>query len=156
MSVNKTVIIMKKVLKYIFLLTCTVLVIVYFVNARCPRGMSPGETVEYYFNSWDKQNYIKMNSVVGNSDLKEFWFFNFDQNGINLIECSDDKTVNKEDVKNSPYKNPYDTRVVRAAFKPDFKSGYNSGLTNQVYEWNFYLQKKNKSSDWKIVGFGAE
>ena len=117
--------------------------------------MSPHETVEYYFNSWDKQNYIKMNSVVGNSDLKEFWFFNFDQNGINLIECSDDKTVNKDDVKNSPYKNPYDTRVVRAAFKPDFKSGYNSGLTNQVYEWNFYLQKKNESSDWKIVGFGA-
>lgn len=147
---------MKKVIMSVFILLIIISISIgCFIKSISPHGLSAEETVRFYFENWNKQNYIKMNSVVKTAYLKHSWLPNSDQNYIRLISCEEHKANKTDYYRNEWYKEPYDFTMVRVQFEPNYKSGNSASLRNQLYGWSFYLIKEKENSDWKIVMYGA-
>lgn len=120
---------------------------------EAPRGMSPEETVQYYFLQFNNKNQSGMDSVVYkkmqgmDSDLGNLVY-------VKLNSCVEEKDASKIEIENSWYNSPYKISLVNVTFDINYKNGGGDGFSNGKYEWKYYLVKENEKSDWIIVEWG--
>lgn len=122
---------------------------------KAPSGMSPKETVTYYYEQWNRKDSEKMNSVVCTQDLYYDDFVGFIS--VKLLECVEitDKNRVKEGFEPEWYdKKPYDIAYVETTFDVQYEDWTNTSLINGKNYCGFYLVKDTKDSDWIIVSMG--
>lgn len=119
-----------------------------------PAGMSPEETVEYYFKQWSNKSSYGMDSVVYSKNRGA----EFDLNKLNyvkLLSFVEETDKSKINLSESLYPNPYKVTMVNVKFIVDYKSGGGGGFSNGSYSWQYYLVKDSEKSDWIIVEWGT-
>ncbi|WP_249313659.1 DUF4829 domain-containing protein [Congzhengia minquanensis] len=122
-----------------------------------PHGMSPEETVNYYFEQYNDKNIKKINSITHPSHRSNGAELDFNKLiSVKVINLQEEKDSNKiffdyKEVYSSP---PYQVSMVRAKYDIQFKGEFGSTTRSGINETNFYLIKKHEDSDWLIVSMG--
>ncbi len=119
-----------------------------------PAGMSPVETVQYYFSELNKKNQTNFESVVYEKQRgAQYDLANL--NYVKLISCEENNSKTEQaSFNNSWYPDPYATSVLDVEFDINYKNGGGGGFTTGKYTWHFWLVKKDENSDWMIVMWG--
>lgn len=132
----------------ILVLLCASLLTVYLVKSTPPHGMSPEETVQFYFDAWNKKDCIKQNLLI-KSTAEKSWLPDFELNSVKLIEC-EERRDSGEKHEQWYDESAYDFTRVWAKFEED-----RADFGTHTYTWHFDLIREKQSSDWKIVMYGA-
>lgn len=127
----------------------------WFLFMRPPSGMSPEETVQYYYRQWSLRNSIGMDSVVY---PRVRCYEDFDgMISITLLTCEEitDPAVVNEGYETWWYdKEPYAISYVDTTFDIEFGENTNTGFANGENCCGYFLVKENQYSDWVIVMWG--
>ena len=67
------------------------------------------------------------------------------------IEAGDDRC----NWNNAWYDDPYDHTCLNVSFIIEFKDGHGAGFRNGTYNWQYYLVRDSKDSNWLIVMWGV-
>lgn len=140
----------------LFFLVCAVLLPACGeIAPAIPEGMSPEETVRYYFERMDQKDRPGMDAVVAE-----------DQRGadaelehlvsVSLIGCEEETDADGLGFNESWCAGePYDIAKVRDRFDIEYENGGGGGFDNGQYDWSFWLVKENADANWMIVMWGC-
>ena len=113
-------------------------------------GMTAEETVQKYFNYWNKKNDKGMSSLeykkLHRADRQLYYLNSVKLNRVEL------KNIDENEWNESWYQNPYDFTCVEANFTIDSKIG--NALSSGTYDYQFYLVKESENADWLILMYG--
>lgn len=161
---------MKNILKRLCIVVGGVIILINFsgcfsksASITPPKGMSPIETVQFYFEQWNDKNTNGMDSVV--CDEKK----SIDYGKSHLIYVKLTKSI-KETEKHMSLEGIYfsDTfpdyieySIVEVEFEIEYKKslffsnagGFHDGKS-VIDNWRFVLGKTRIESDWVIVSWG--
>lgn len=129
-----------------------ILFVVHIWPVPPPCNMSPEETVTYHFQQINNRSKKAMNSVVYSkmrSQSLSFWGLN----DVKLLSC-EEADSSKINFQESWFSNPYAISAVNVEFDINYKEDYGSGIANMTYHWQYYLVKRDKTSEWMIVQWG--
>jgi len=117
-----------------------------------PTGMTPVETVQYYFDQWENKNLAGMNGVCYQklSETSYEMFYGLKYVNLNSCRLGD----RPDDWDEAWYSNPYAHAVVDTEFEVYFNPP-NSVMANDTYQWRYYLIKETADSDWRLIMWGA-
>jgi len=134
---------------------CLILVLLFpLMLASCaPEGMTPVETVQYYFKQWNAKNWTAMDSVVIDkmkSGPEEGLIY------VELLKCQEETDKSRIDFEPEWYdKTPYKVALVYADFDIKYDENAMTGFDNGEQDgYSFYLVKDGADSDWKIASWG--
>ena len=131
------------------------------------QGMTPVETVQFYFEQWNNKNTNGMNSVV-RDEMKGSGSGNSHLVYVKLTQSVEEteKHMNLEGTYFSDtYPGYVEYSVVEVEFEIEFKSyfldfwleetgGFGVGKHN-IDNWSYTLGKINEESDWIILDWGV-
>ncbi len=118
-------------------------------------GMTPEETVRYYFERMVKRDEAGMNAVVAEelrgaeAELEHLV-------SVKLLSCEQETDESVMPFQDHWYDgDPYDIALVRATFEIEYENGGGGGFDNGEYHWNFWLVKDSEEADWQIAMSGV-
>ena len=128
-----------------------------------PQGMTPVETVQFYFEQWNDKNRKAMNSVI-RDEMKSYGSFNSQFVYVELINAIDatEKYLKSYGIPSkSTYPNYVQYAVVEVEFEIEYKKGgffsdsdgFPYGKTF-VDNWHYVLGKTDEEADWSILDWG--
>jgi hypothetical protein len=113
-----------------------------------PKGMSPTETMEYYFEHWDTQNYKQMDTVRHKS-------VRLNRHGtllyVKLLSIEEGTGRGEIHYTHNLDAEPYAMSVVKTEFEIAYEEGHGDGFSNGIVYMDYLLIKELKNSDWRIV-----
>jgi len=120
-----------------------------------PSGMSPEETVRYYYSQWGRHSNAGMNAVVYAPVRYPEGFSGMIS--LELLTCEEvhDMAVVQEGFESEWYNDtPYQVALVHTTFDVQYRDDAMTGLSNGVNYCDYYLVKKSAGSNWIIVSWG--
>ena len=145
---------MKRAMKVIFVILFCALSVCSSTALTVPRGMTPEETVKYYFSQFSDRSQFGMDSVV----CKKMQGADYDLGSlvyVKLISSVEDKNDPNISFDTDWYPNAYKVTLVNVTYDIKYLTGDGGGQSNGRYEWQYYLAKDSAKSDWVIVQWGV-
>lgn len=129
-----------------------------------PQGMTPNETVEFYFKQWNDKNISAMDSVV-RDEMKDIDYGLSTLVYVNLTKSVEEteKHMNlEEQYLSDTFPGYIDYSVLEVEFEVEYKQslffddtgGFPNGKS-VVDNWRFILGKIYEDSDWIILSWGV-
>lgn len=145
---------MKKIITF-GLSACIILLYLSCTGCAAPSGMSPVETVRYYYEQNSNRDNAKMNSVVYSKMRRYVDFDGFIS--VKLLTCDECKNTEYIKQRFEPEwydKTPYDIALVQTSFDIQYEDWANTSYSNGENYCDYYLVKNSADSDWIIVQWG--
>ena len=128
---------------------------VFVLSPPAPSGLSPEETVRYYYAQWNTRNNAGMNSVVHTPMRYQEDFSGMIS--IKLLTCEEitDPDLIREGFETEWYEQaPYQIAYVDTTFDIELREDSNTGFENGLNYCGYFLVKDSENSDWIIVSWG--
>jgi len=119
-----------------------------------PKGLTPVETIQYYFEQWNNKNPVGMHSVYCDSVKVTIFEERLALRGLRYVKLNSCVLDDSHD-RSKWYPDAYSCSVVVTEFEINFRSGHSDSIANGTFIWRYWLIKETSDSDWRLIQWGA-